>query len=345
MDLNNLKRFVAAADGGSLGKAAAALNISQPGLSKSIHQLELDFGGKLLDRSARGVTLTAFGRTVYVRAKRILAEWRHLDNERVALFNGLVGHITVGVARGTGFLGRVIPAVSARLSSERYAVQLTVTSGVANELTQALRLGDLDFAVAVLDGVKTDPDLVQEVLFYDRCGLFADARHPLAARATSGIRELAAYCWLCSSDADPLREALAALAHSNGVLPRKTLIDSNSVVYLISTLIGSDFIGLLPMARSRTRSMTGASSSWFWIRNSARKSPQRRLSDPLASCAAVIRRCRPSRRHSRMRSAATVSGSAIRSCQRAEVAALRPSVTRCFDTHYLGVCDRRGPFV
>lgn len=247
MELNNLKRFVAAAEGGSLGKAAEALSISQPGLSKSIHQLELDFGGKLLDRSARGVTLTAFGKTVYVRAKRILAEWRHLDNERVALFNGLVGHITVGVARGTGFLGRVIPAVSARLSSERYAVHLTVMSGVAQELTQALRLGDLDFAVAVLDGVKTDPDLVQEVLFYDRCGLFADARHPLAQRATSSIGDLAAHCWLCSSDADPLREALVALAHSTAVVPRKTVIDSNSVVYLISTLIGSDFIGLLPM--------------------------------------------------------------------------------------------------
>jgi DNA-binding transcriptional LysR family regulator len=247
MELNNLKRFVAAAEGGSLGKAAEALSMSQPGLSKSIHQLELDFGGKLLDRSAKGVTLTAFGKTVYVRAKRILAEWRHLDNERVALFNGLVGHITVGIARGTGFLGRVIPAVSARLSGERYAVHLTVMSGVASELTQALRLGDLDFAVAVLDGVKADADLVQEVLFYDRCGLFADARHPLAARATSNIRDLAAYCWLCSSDAEPLRDALAALAHSTGVAPRKTLIDSNSVVYLISTLIGSDFIGLLPM--------------------------------------------------------------------------------------------------
>ncbi|HEY6455547.1 MAG TPA: LysR family transcriptional regulator [Steroidobacteraceae bacterium] len=247
MELNSLKRFIAAAEAGSLGKAAEALSISQPGLSKSIRQLELDFGGKLLDRNAKGVTLTAFGKTVYVRAKRILAEWRHLDNERVALFNGLVGHITVGIARGTGFLGRVIPAVSARLSNERYAVHLTVVSGVAGELTQALRLGDLDFAVAVLEGVKTDADLVQEVLFYDRCGLFADARHPLAGRATSGIRDLAAFCWLCSSDAEPLREALVGLAHGTGVAPRKTLIDSNSVVYLISTLIGSDFVGLLPM--------------------------------------------------------------------------------------------------
>jgi hypothetical protein len=44
-----------------------------------------------------------------------------------------------------------------------------------------------------------------------------------------------------------LREALAGLAHSKGVEPRKTVIDSNSVVYLTSTLIGSEFIGLLSM--------------------------------------------------------------------------------------------------
>ena len=247
MDLSQLKRFVTTVEGGSLGKAAEILNISQPGLSKSIHQLEADFGAKLLDRGPKGVTSTAFGEAVYLRAKRILAEWRHLENERVALFNGLVGHITIGVARGTGFLGRVIPAASARLTNSRYAVHLTVVSGVAEELARALRLGDLDFAVAVLDNVSGSTDLVEEVLFYDRCGMFVDAGHPLARSGPVGIEDLVNYCWLFSSDASSLRDALIALAQSKGVEPRKTVIDSNSVVYLISTLMGSEFVGLLSM--------------------------------------------------------------------------------------------------
>ena len=247
MDLSQLKRFVTTVEGGSLGKAAELLNISQPGLSKSIHQLEADFGAKLLDRGPKGVTSTAFGEAVYLRAKRILAEWRHLENERVALFNGLVGHITIGVARGTGFLGRVIPAASARLTNNRYAVHLTVVSGVAEELARALRLGDLDFAVAVLGSVSGSTDLVEEVLFYDRCGMFVDAAHPLARGGPVSIEALVNYCWLFSSDAASLRDALTALAGSKGVEPRKTVIDSNSVVYLISTLIGSEFVGLLSM--------------------------------------------------------------------------------------------------
>ncbi len=247
MDLNQLKRFVATVEGGSLGKAAELLSISQPGLSKSIHQLEADFGAKLLDRGPKGVTPTAFGEAVYLRAKKILAEWRHLDNDRVALFNGLTGHITIGVARGTGFLGRVIPAASAKLTNSRYAVHLTVVSGVAEELARALRLGDVDFAVAVLDTVSGNTDLVKEVLFYDRCGLFVDAGHPLAACSSAGIEDLIKYCWLFSTDAASLRDALCALANSRGIEPRSTVIDSNSVVYLVSTLIGSDFVGMLSM--------------------------------------------------------------------------------------------------
>jgi DNA-binding transcriptional LysR family regulator len=245
MDLSQLKRFVTTVEGGSLGKAAEILNISQPGLSKSIHQLEADFGAKLLDRGPKGVTSTVFGEAVYLRAKRILAEWRHLENERVALFNGLVGRITIGVARGTGFFGRVIPAASARLTNSRYAVHLTVVSDVAQELRHALRLGDLDFAVTVLDSVSSSTDLVEEVLFYDRCGMFVDAGHPLARGGPVGIEQLVNYCWLFSEDAAPLHEVLATLAQSKGVEPRKTVVNSNSVMFLTSTLIGSEFIGLL----------------------------------------------------------------------------------------------------
>src|SRR5579862_6632121 len=210
MDLSQLKRFVATVEGGSLGKAAEGLNISQPGLSKSIHQLESDFGAALLHRGPKGVTPTAFGEAVYLRAKRILAEWRHLENDRVALFNGLTGHVTIGVARGTGFLGRVLPAASAKLSNTRYAVHLTVVSGVAEELARALQLGDVDFAVAVLDTPEGNPGLVEEVLFHDRCGLFVDSNHPLAGSGAVQIEDLARYCWLFSSDAASLREALAA---------------------------------------------------------------------------------------------------------------------------------------
>lgn len=247
MDFAQLKRFVAVVEGGSFGKAAESLNLSQPGLSKSIHQLEAHFGEPLFYRGTKGVTATAFGKAVYSRAKRVLAEWRQLENERAAISGGFIGHVTVGVARGTGFLGRVIPAASAKLSQSSYSVRLTVVSGVAEELVPALQLGDLDFAVAPLDAVIGKQDLVGETLFYDRCGLFVTANHPLAGSGAVSIEQLTKYSWLYSTDVISYYDALCTLAHSRGVEPRKTTINSNSVIYLGAATIGSDFIGILSM--------------------------------------------------------------------------------------------------
>jgi len=247
MDFAQLKRFIAVVEGGSLGKAADNLSLSQPGLSKSIHQLEAHFGEPLFHRGTKGVTSTAFGQAVYRRAKRVLAEWRQLENERAAISGGLTGHITVGVTRGTGLLGRVIPAASAKLSESRYSVRLTVVSGVAEELVPALQLGDLHFAVAPLDAIVGKRDLVGETLFYDRCGLFVDANHPLAGSGSVSIEQLTKYSWLYSTDAISYYDALGVLAHSRGVEPRKTSINSNSVIYLGAATIGSDFIGILSM--------------------------------------------------------------------------------------------------
>ena len=247
MDFAQLKRFIAVVEGGSLGKAADALSLSQPGLSKSIQQLEAHFGEPLLYRGTKGVTTTELGKAVYRRAKRVLAEWHQLENERAAISGGFTGHVTVGVARGTGFLGRVIPAANAKLSQSRYSVRLSVVSGVAEELVPALQLGELDFAIAPLDAIVGKPDLVGEPLFYDRCGLFVDVDHPLARVGSVSIEQLTKYSWLYSADVISYYDALCVLAHSRGVQPRATTITSNSVVYLNAATIGSEFIGILSM--------------------------------------------------------------------------------------------------
>ena len=67
-----LRAFCAAADLGTLGRAAVRLQISQPALSKRLRGLEAIAGTKLLERSSSGVTLTAAGRRLYPEARRLL---------------------------------------------------------------------------------------------------------------------------------------------------------------------------------------------------------------------------------------------------------------------------------
>lgn len=71
-DIAELRAFCVAADLGSLGRAAVALRTSQPAVSKRLRTLEAIAGTELLERSRKGVTLTAAGKRLYPEARKLL---------------------------------------------------------------------------------------------------------------------------------------------------------------------------------------------------------------------------------------------------------------------------------
>lgn len=83
MDIKDLKFFALVAEMKHITKAATQLGVSQPYLSKMIHQLEEELNVKLIDTSKRTVTLTYFGDLFYAHAKKVLNEFEilHLEIE------------------------------------------------------------------------------------------------------------------------------------------------------------------------------------------------------------------------------------------------------------------------
>ena len=72
MDLRQLRYFVAVAERGGFGAAASALNVAQSALSRHIQQLEHELGGALLERGARGVSVTESGKVLLARGRWLL---------------------------------------------------------------------------------------------------------------------------------------------------------------------------------------------------------------------------------------------------------------------------------
>ncbi|GAA1235561.1 LysR family transcriptional regulator [Pseudonocardia alaniniphila] len=105
MELRQLRYLVAIADSGNVGRAAAALYVSQPAVSYALKGLETELGVRLFDRHRAGVSLTAAGRDVLAEARRTL---QHADRVVAAAERhrrGETGVLRVGFeASGAGEL-------------------------------------------------------------------------------------------------------------------------------------------------------------------------------------------------------------------------------------------------
>ena len=71
MEFRDLQYFTVVAEHGNLRRAAEAIGISQPALSKTLRRLEKSAGTKIVERTPKGVELTAMGNALMTHAKRL----------------------------------------------------------------------------------------------------------------------------------------------------------------------------------------------------------------------------------------------------------------------------------
>src|SRR5213080_736817 len=83
MKLHDLHVLMAVVQAGSMSKAAALLNTTQPAISRSIAELEHVVGVRLLDRSAQGVEPTRYGRALLQRGVAVFDELKHYADIRI----------------------------------------------------------------------------------------------------------------------------------------------------------------------------------------------------------------------------------------------------------------------
>src|SRR5215510_2073952 len=91
MELRHLRYFVAVAEAGNVSKAAAALHLSQPALSRQIHDLEAELNVALFERSGRRLRLTGAGEDLLGYGRRVLDQAGAFRERARAIGSGEAG--------------------------------------------------------------------------------------------------------------------------------------------------------------------------------------------------------------------------------------------------------------
>src|SRR5690242_11300590 len=116
--LRDLHILMAAAEAGTMAKAAGDLGISQPAVSKAIAETEQTLGVRLFDRGKKGLVLTDYGRSLLQHAVRVFDELRQAADELHSLADPTTGTVRVGCSES--MCAGLLPAVIAHISS-RYS--------------------------------------------------------------------------------------------------------------------------------------------------------------------------------------------------------------------------------
>jgi DNA-binding transcriptional LysR family regulator len=195
LDMRKLRYFVAVADRLHFGRAAAALYISQPALSRQIRQFEQELGVELFERSSRQVRLTPAGRRLAEDGARLLADGdAAVARARRAGAGGL--SLTVGF-----MLGMDIAPVLTQFARTQPDVEIQLQRLHWWNHAAALRDGRVDAGFVRLplppDGLE-----IRELHTEPIC-VTLPAGHPLAGRASADIAELAGEPVLRYADAQP----------------------------------------------------------------------------------------------------------------------------------------------
>lgn len=247
LEIQQLRQVVALAEHRSFVRAAAALHISQPALSRSIQAVEREFGGNLFVRSSAGVVPTDMGRLYIERARDLLRMADELQAEALGHAALSAGRVDVGGGPfpTSSFLGQAAARFIDRFP--RMAVRLH--AGNWDDLVYPLRSRTLDFFVAETSLLTREPDLevvtlpVQHPIYF-----IARTGHPLARRA-GALRAPEIFDWPFATPSripprvlEPLlaahREASAkkAMPHPfpaiecNGLEPLKRMVVSSDLV-------------------------------------------------------------------------------------------------------------------
>lgn len=193
MDINRIREFLVLSEQLNYSKAANLLYITQPVLSRHIHDLEETFGGQLFQRDTHNVQLTEFGAFCAEQLKEVAAAY---DS---ALINIRRCSDTSSDDLTIGFLEYAVRPFLSQFAEwfekAHPNIEIDYDSGNLDDLTDSVLEDRMDLAFVTIMGSDPahDKDLDCEMVYEDRLLAVVSERHDISGRDSISLEELSAY--------------------------------------------------------------------------------------------------------------------------------------------------------
>lgn len=206
MQLRQLEHIIALAEERNFARAAQRVHLSQPAFSRSIQGVEQALELKLFDRTTRDVTVTAAGRVVLQRARRVLFEGRCLLRDVDLLKHSDLGSLDFGAAPYPAAV--LLPAALDDLARHHPQLRIHVTVDNGMALLDRVRHETLDFAITDVRAIPTGSEFEIVKLPRLRGTWFVRNDHPLARQPLLEVQHLRQFPIVSVPLPDHMRQTL-----------------------------------------------------------------------------------------------------------------------------------------
>ena len=234
MDEFRLRVFVTAARTLSFSKCAAALNITQPAVSRHIGELEARFGVPLFSRGSAGVGLTKAGRLLLQHAEGLLSAYQKMDYDMDLLAQAGQGRLAIGAS--TTIAMYLLPEILASFMERSDGIEVSMLSGNSENVEQWLRDGTVD--IGFVENASRRPWLHYEPLMADELVLVAGTQGRYGTLESVTPEELRGLPLVLREKGSGTREIIERALSRRGICVE----DLNVVIELSSTEAIKSFV-------------------------------------------------------------------------------------------------------
>jgi len=244
--MRHLRLLVVLDENGSLRRAAEVMALTQPALTKSLHEIEDLVGEPLYLRTPKGLKPNTLGEALIRYARLVDADLGGLHKELTALKSGSIGNAHIGGIQALS--NSLLPQAVAHLKKQHPLLGITVEIETSDQLLRALEQDKLDIVIARIPEGYPAENLNFVPFGAEVIVPVARSDHPEMHNSDVTLEALRKYCWVIQAQPAPLRMIFHELFRDARISLPSSTVETSSTLLSLSLLKESDMVSLQPVS-------------------------------------------------------------------------------------------------